>query len=118
MGILNPTALPLLSLLGVLVLIYLRERWRKRIAVPTLLLWREVKEDKVRARRFLPDLLFFAQALLLLFLIGGLLHPYLSLIVTETRGDRHIPLFEVSTSTGTRGGMTQPFMRALIPAQW
>ncbi|MEW6301597.1 MAG: BatA domain-containing protein, partial [Thermodesulfobacteriota bacterium] len=62
MGILNPSALPLLALLGVLILIYLRERWRKRIEVPSLLLWRTVKEDSLRVRRFLPDVLFFAQA--------------------------------------------------------
>ena len=117
MGILNPTALPLLSLLGVLVLIYLRERWRKRIAVPTLLLWREVKEDKVRARRFLPDLLFFAQDLLLLFLIGGLLHPYRSLIVTETRGDRQILVFDVSASMQAREGWTRRFELALDQAK-
>jgi hypothetical protein len=60
MGILNPSALPLLSVLGILILIYLRERWRKRIEVPTLMLWLEVKEDKIRARRFLPNLLFLA----------------------------------------------------------
>src|SRR2546428_13014103 len=96
MGILNPTALPLLSLLGVLVLIYLRERWRKRIAVPTLLLWREVKEDKVRARRFLPDLLFFVQALLLLLLIGGLPPPHRSPLRSQTPPRPPIPPFPCS----------------------
>jgi hypothetical protein len=117
MGILNPSALPFLALLGILVLIYLRERWRKRIAVPTLLFWQAVKEDKVRARRFLPDLLFFAQALLLLLLIGGLLHPYRPVTVTETRGDRWILVFDVSASMQAREGRTRRFELALDQAK-
>ena len=51
MGILNPAALPLLSLLGILILIYLRERWRTRIEVPSLLFWNVVTEDKTRVRK-------------------------------------------------------------------
>jgi len=117
MGILNPSALPFLSVLGILILIYLRERWRKRIEVPTLLLWLEVKEDKLRARRFLPTLLFLAQALLLLFLIGGLLHPYRAVTVTETRGDRWILVVDVSASMQTREGRTHRFALVLDEAK-
>jgi hypothetical protein len=117
MGILNPSALPFLSLLGILILIYLRERWRKRIEVPSLLFWREVREDKIRARRFLPDLLFLAQALLLLLLIGGLLHPFRPVTVTETRGDRWILVFDVSASMQAREGRTQRFDLALDQAK-
>ena len=117
MGILNPSALPFLSVLGILILIYLRERWRKRIDVPSLLLWLEVKEDKIRARRFLPSLLFFAQALLLLFLIGGLLHPYRPMTVTETRGDRWILVVDVSASMQAREGRTRRFELALDQAK-
>ena len=96
MGILNLTALPFFSVLGILILIYLRERMRKRIEVPSLLFWETIAEDRIRARRFLPDLLFFLQAALLLLLVGGLLHPYWSRAVTETRGDRHILVFDIS----------------------
>jgi hypothetical protein len=117
MGILNPTALPFLSLLGILVLIYLRERWRRRIEVPTLLFWQEVKEDKLRAHRFLPDLLFFAQAFLLLLLIGGLLHPYQSHVVTEVQGNRQILVFDISASMQAREGRTQRFDLALDQAK-
>jgi hypothetical protein len=113
MGILNPSALPLLSILGILVLIYLRERWRRRIEVPTLLLWREVKEDTLRVRRFLPDLLFFIQLLLLLLLIGGLLHPYHSVTITETRGDRQILVVDLSASMQAREGRVRRFEQAL-----
>ncbi|MGH7960368.1 MAG: vWA domain-containing protein [Candidatus Binatia bacterium] len=117
MGILNPAVLPLLSLLGILVLIYLRERWRKRIEVPTLLFWREVKEDTLRAHRFLPDLLFWAQALLLLLLIAGLLHPYHARTVTETRGDRQILVFDISASMQAREGRARRFELALDQAK-
>lgn len=117
MGILNPSALPLLALLGVLILIYLRERWRKRIEVPSLLLWRTVKEDSLRVRRFLPDALFFAQALLLLLLIGGLLHPYRPLLVTELQGNRQILVFDVSASMQAREGRTRRFELALDQAK-
>lgn len=116
MGILNPALLPLLSVLGILVLIYLRERWRKRIEVPSLLFWREVTEDTLRARRFFPDLLFLAQALLLLLLIAGLLHPYRARTVTETRGDRQILVFDISASMQAREGRTRRFELALDQA--
>src|SRR5262245_48152831 len=117
MGILNPSALPFLSLVGILVLIYLRERWRKRIEMPALLLWREVKEDTLRIRRFLPDILFFVQALLLLLLIGGLLRPYQPVTVTETRGNRWILVFDVSASMQAREGRTRRFELALDQAK-
>lgn len=117
MGILNPSALPLLSLLGILVLIYLRERWRKRIEVPTLLFWLEVNEDKARVRRFIPDLLFFVQALLLLLLIGGLLHPFQSRTVTEMKGGRHILVIDISASMQAREGRTRRFELALDQAK-
>ncbi|MGE0820526.1 MAG: VWA domain-containing protein [Candidatus Binatia bacterium] len=109
MGILNPAALPLLALLGILVLIYLRERWRTRIEVPSLLLWTQIPEDKTRIRRFLPSLLFFLQALLLALLIGGLLHPYRSQEVTETTGNRHILVVDTSASMQAREGRTRRF---------
>jgi hypothetical protein len=117
MGILNPSALPFLAILGVLVLIYLRERLRARIDVPALLFWMEVKEDRFRVRRFLPSLLFFIQALLLLLLVGGLLHPFSPQRVTETRGDRWILVFDVSASMQAREGRTRRFELALDQAR-
>lgn len=117
MGILNPSALPFLAILGVLVLIYLRERLRTRIEVPALLFWLEIKEDKLRIRRFLPSLLFFIQALLLLLLIGGLLHPFRPTTITETRGDRWIFVFDVSASMQTREGRSRRFELALDQAK-
>lgn len=117
MGILNPAAVPFIVLLGILILIYLRERWRARIDVPSLRFWREIKEDTVRTRRWLPDLLFFLQACLLLLLIGGLLHPYRAHTVTEKRGDRQILVFDISASMQAREGSTRRFEIALDEAK-
>ena len=117
MGILNPAALPFVALLGVLVLIYLRQRTRTRIEVPSLLFWTDVPEDRVRSRRFRPDLLFLLQVLLLLLLIGGLLHPYRSRTVTETRGDRQILVFDLSASMQARENGVRRFDLALDRAK-
>ncbi len=117
MGILNPAALPFVSLLGVLVLIYLRQRTRARIEVPSLLFWADVPEDRVRSRRFRPDLLFFLQVLLLLLLIGGLLHPYWLRTATETRGDRQILVFDLSASMQARENGVRRFDLALDQAK-
>ena len=61
MGILNLTALPFFSVLGILILIYLRERMRKRIEVPSLLFWETIAEDRIRARRFCPTCSSFSR---------------------------------------------------------
>ena len=112
MGILNPAALPLFALLGILILVYLRERWRKRVEVSSLMFWNEIREDSVRVRRFMPSLLFLLQALLLSLLLSGLLHPYRPHTVTEVQGNRHILVFDVSASMQVREGTTQRFSLA------
>lgn len=117
MGILNPAALPFFSVLAILVLIYLRERLRTRIEVPALLFWSEVKEDKLRIRRFLPSILFFIQALLLILLVSGLLRPFRPRMVTETRGDRWILVVDVSASMQAREGRMRRFELALDQAK-
>lgn len=117
MGILNPSALPFLAVLGVLIVIYLRERWRRRIEVSSLLLWYKTKEDKVRAHRFIPDLLFVLQALLLLLLVGGLLHPYRPLMLTEAQGERRILVIDTSASMQAREGRTRRFEQAIDQAK-
>jgi hypothetical protein len=76
MAFADPLALLFSGLYGVLVLFYLWERWRRRVPVPSLLLWEAVREDTLRARRFRPDLLFLLQLLLLTSLIAGLARPY------------------------------------------
>ena len=102
MGVHNPAVLPLLAVLGVLVLLYLRRQTRVRIEVPGFLFWDAVPEDRVRARRFRPDPLFYLQALLLMLLVGGLLHPYWARTVTETHGRRHVLVIDRSASMQAR----------------
>lgn len=113
MGVHNPAALPLLAVLGVLVLLYLRRRTRTRIEVPGFLFWDAVPEDRVRARRFRPDPLFYLQALLLALLAGGLLHPYWARTVTETHGRRHVLVLDRSASMQAREDGRTRFAAAL-----
>ena len=76
MAFVNPAAWLFGALLGVLIALYLWERSRRRVDVPSLLLWHTVPEAIVRTSRFRPDWLFVLQCLLLLTLIAGLADPY------------------------------------------
>lgn len=102
MGIAEPLALVFASLYGVLVLFYLWERWRRRVLVPSLLLWEAVREDTIRARRFRPDLLFLLQLLLLTCLIVGLARPYWHGVGDGPAKGRHIFVLDTSASMQTR----------------
>jgi hypothetical protein len=99
MGLAEPSALAFSSLFAVLVVLYLWERRRRRVTVPSLLLWQAVREDVLRARRFRPDLLFVLQALLLAALILGLARPYrLGTSAAPVRG-RHVFVLDTTAST-------------------
>lgn len=112
MGFAEPFALLFAGLYGVLVLLYLWERWRRRVEVPSLLLWEAVREDVLRARRFRPDWLFILQLLLLTGLIGGLARPYLVGVGDgQTRG-RHIFVLDTSASMQARDLHSTRFERA------
>lgn len=112
MGFANPLALLFAGLLGVLVLLYLWERQRQRIDVPSLLLWRLVPEEAMQRRRFRPDWLFWLQALLLLALVGGLARPY----ATGGPGDapfrRRVLVIDTSASMQAREGARTRFEEA------
>jgi len=116
MGFAEPLALLFAGLYGVLVLLYLWERWRRRVEVPSLLLWEAVSEDTLRARRFRPDLLFFLQLLLLSGLIGGLARPYLvGLGEGQVRG-RRIFVLDTSASMQAHDGHGTRFDQARAQA--
>jgi Ca-activated chloride channel family protein len=102
MGFAEPLALLFSGLYGVLVLFYLWERWRRRVPVPSLLLWEAVREDTLRARRFRPDLLFLLQLLLLTSLIVGLARPYWRDDKSAEVGARHIFVLDTSASMQAR----------------
>ncbi|HEX7406925.1 MAG TPA: VWA domain-containing protein [Candidatus Binatia bacterium] len=102
MGFAEPLALLFAGLYGILVVFYLWERWRRRVAVPSLLLWEVVPEDTLRARRFRPDLLFLLQLLLLACLIAGLARPYFSDGASLPPRGRHVFVLDTSASMQAR----------------
>lgn len=112
MGFLNPTALLFTTLYGVLVILYLWHRRQRRTDVPSLLLWAEVPEDAARTSRFVPDLLFVLQLLLLTLLIGGLAHPYIRGVAPEQRPSRWIYVLDLSASMQAREGRRTRFEQA------
>jgi len=112
----EPLALLFTGLYGVLVLFYLWERWRRRVEVPSLLLWEGVQEDVLRARRFRPDPLFVLQLLLLTCLIAGLARPYLSGLAATPIGGRHILLLDTSASMRARETQRTRFEEARAQA--
>src|SRR6266436_2898467 len=112
MGFLEPLAFAFAALYGVLVLFYLWERWRRRVVVPSLLLWQLVREDTIRARRFRPDLLFVLQLLLLTCLIAGLARPYAHGRAAGAVSGRHIFVLDTSASMQAQEGRTSRFEAA------
>ena len=112
MGLLNPGALVYASLFAVLVLLYLWDRIRRRVDVPSLLLWRLASDDAVQARRFRPDWLFVLQALLLAALIAGLARPYFADGRPVAVARRHIFVLDTSASMQAREGKTTRFESA------
>lgn len=102
MGFLNPAAWLLSPLIAVLIALYLWERQRRRVDVPSLLLWEAVPDAMVRTSRFRPDLLFFLQLLLLSLLILGFARPYFSAGGSADVGDRYIFILDTSASMQAR----------------
>jgi len=97
----EPFAFVFASLYGVLVLLYLWERWRRRIVVPSLLLWESVPEEVLRTRRFRPDPLFLLQLLALTALIVGLAQPFRG-ATPDAVAARQIIVVDTTSSMQTR----------------
>ena len=116
MGVAEPLAFLFAGLYGVLVLFYLWERWRRRVTVPSLILWEAVREDTLRARRFRPDLLFVLQLLLLTCLILGLARPYFRGPAGAETSRRHILVLDTSASMQAREGRGTRFDAARADA--
>jgi len=102
MGFANPGALLLAPLLAVLVLLYLWERRRRRLDVPSFLLWEHVPDAVIRRSRFQPDPLFFVQLAILAALMLGLADPFLASGRDSETPDRQIVVLDVSASMQTR----------------
>jgi hypothetical protein len=116
MAFADPLALLFSALIGVLVLFYLWERWRRRVIVPSLLLWQAVREDTIRARRFRPDLLFLLQLLALGSLILGLAKPYFPGRDDVAVSARRILVLDTTASMQTREGRSSRFEEARAAA--
>jgi hypothetical protein len=115
-GVLEPLAFAFAAFYGVLVLFYLWERWRRRVTVPSLMLWEAVREDTIRARRFRPDLLFLLQLLLLTCLIAGLARPYVRGAGGGAPSARRILVLDTSASMQAMEGRSSRFQQARAQA--
>ncbi|MBX3023408.1 VWA domain-containing protein [bacterium] len=100
----NPAAWLFAGLFAVLIALYLWERSRRTIVVPSLLLWQTIPDSATRATRFVPDWLFVLQALLLLLLIAGLAGPYLSRDGSEHPSERAVFVLDTSASMQAQEG--------------
>lgn len=109
MGFLNLLALYYLPIVGLLILIYFFRKKRKTIPVPSFIPWRGLKQDTVRTRFFLADILFFLQLAALLLLIFFLTHPYFTSISKGVVGKNIILLIDTSASMQTREGKSTRF---------
>jgi hypothetical protein len=114
MGFIHPGAWLFAALFAVLIALYLWERARRHVDVPSLLLWQVVPESVRRSSRFQPDWLFVLQSILLALLIAGLADPY----VTDGSGGsmpmRTIFVVDCSASMQAREGRTTRFEMARV----
>lgn len=109
MGFLHPAALLFGLLWAVLIALYLWQRQRRRVDVPSLLLWQDVPEEIVRSSRFTPDLLFFLQLAALTLLIAALAQPYFERASAGPQPARHVFVLDNSASMAAREGRSTRF---------
>jgi hypothetical protein len=116
MGFSFPEGLFSLGFLAVLVWLYLRERHQHELEVPSLILWRAVR-DEVQRSRFRPDLLFLLQAALLAALGIGMSRPYRAERSAPVTLARAVLVFDTSASMQTFENGERRFDQARRKAQ-
>jgi hypothetical protein len=109
MAFVHPIAWVFGGLIAVLVALYLWEQSRRRIDVPSLLLWQLIPDAVVRTSRFRPDWLFLLQCLLLLLLIAGLADPYFGTSDGASGTRRAVLVLDLSASMQAREGRQTRF---------
>lgn len=108
----NPAAWLFAGLFAVLIALYLWERQRRTVSVPSLLLWQAIPDSPARATRFVPDWLFVLQSLLLLLLIAGLAGPYLPNAAAGRASERAVLVLDTSASMQAHEGPDTRFALA------
>jgi hypothetical protein len=111
-GFVNPGAWLFAALGAVLIALYLWERSRRRVDVPSLLLWQAIPDAVMRTSHFRPDWLFVLQCLLLSLLVGGLADPYLSAAPGSAASARSVFVLDQSASMSARAGRETRFALA------
>ena len=112
MQFLNPSAWLFAGLVAVLIALYLWERHRRQIDVPSLILWEAVPDAIFRTSQFRPDPLFFLQLLVLALLVAGFAGPYLATNDGQPTGTHHIFVLDASASMQAQEGRQSRFEEA------
>ena len=108
----HPAAWLLAGLLTVLIALYMWERARRHVEVPSLLLWQIVPIATARAARLRADWLLMLQCLLLLALVAGLADPYVGERADATAAGRTVFVLDGSASMQAREGRDTRFEQA------
>ena len=111
MGFSSPYGLASLVFVGLLVLLHLRHRHRRDVEIPSLLLWRMVR-DEPRSGRFRPNLLFALQLALLAALGTAVARPYWAEPASSVTSSRTVFVFDVSASMQAVEGGERRFDQA------
>jgi len=106
---LHPYAWLLAGLLGVLIALYLWERAKRDVEVPSLLLWDSVPVTTARAARLRFEWLLALQSLLLLALIAALADPSLDANDAAKTAARTVFVLDCSASMQAREGRETRF---------
>ena len=101
MGFLNLLAFGYLSLIGLVVFLYVFNKKKNIVHVPSLIPWGILKEDTVRSKVFKIDLLFLLQILLILLLVFFLAKPYLKSSIINISGKNVVLVIDSSASMQT-----------------
>ncbi len=108
----NPGAWLFAGLLAVLIALHLRERTRRRVDVPSLLLWRTLPAAPTRAARLRPNWLLALQCVALLALVASLADPHRDADPSGAGSTRTVFVLDMSASMQAHEGRESRFAQA------